>query len=238
MPGIFLTAEWRHLLMVNYVVDPAVLAEYVPADTEIDLWQGRAYVSVVGFRFLKTRVLGVPIPFHRNFDEVNLRFYVRRRCVGEWRKGVVFVKEIVPRRAIAFVARTIYNENYVRHPMRSTVNLRGRVQYEWKHAGEWESLGATVSGEPSLPHPDSEETFISEHYWGYAKQRDGSTIEYGVEHPPWRVWQCENPTLTSQVSKLYGESFAPFLAKAPASAFLAEGSPIVVRRGVRLVDNG
>jgi uncharacterized protein YqjF (DUF2071 family) len=238
VPGIFLTAEWRHLLMLNYVVDPTVLAAHVPAGTEIDLWQGRAYVSVVGFRFLKTRVLGVPIPFHRNFDEVNLRFYVRRQCEGEWRKGVVFMKEIVPRRTIAFVARTFYNENYVRHAMRSTVDLPGRVKYEWKHADAWESLGTTVSGDPSLPHADSEETFISEHYWGYAKQRDGSTVEYGVEHPPWRVWQCENPTLLSQVSKLYGESFAKFLTKPPASAFLAEGSPIIVRRGVRLRNDG
>lgn len=234
MSRVFLTAEWRHLLMVNYVVDPGVLAPLVPAGTELDLWAGRAYASVVGFRFLNTRVLGVPVPFHRDFDEVNLRFYVRRRAGDEWRKGVAFVKEIVPKRAIAFVARTLYNENYVRHPMRSTVSVPGPVRYEWHDAGAWEGVSATAVGEPYAPAADSEETYITEHYWGYARQADGSTVEYGVEHPPWQVWRCEAPALACQVGRLYGEAFVPALSGPPASAFLADGSPVVVRRGVRL----
>jgi uncharacterized protein YqjF (DUF2071 family) len=220
--------------MVNYVVDPAVLGPLVPARTELDLWQGRAYVSVVGFRFLRTRVLGVPVPFHRNFDEVNLRFYVRRRVGDEWRKGVAFVKEIVPRRAIAFVARTLYNENYVRMPMRSAVTLPGPVRYEWWHAGAWEGVSANTVGESTPPNPEAEETFISEHYWGYARQADGSTVEYGVEHMPWRVWRCQDAALSCRAELLYGERFAKVLAGPAASAFMADGSPVFVRRGVRL----
>lgn len=231
-PHIFLTAEWRSLLMVNFVIDPAVLQPLVPHGTELDLWQGRAYVSVVGFRFLNTKVRGLPIPFHRNFDEVNLRFYVRRRQAFAWRKGVAFVKEIVPRRAIAFVARRIYNENYVRYPMRSSGTIPGQVRYEWCRNGTWEGLSATALGEPFVPSPESEETFISEHYWGYAVQRDGSTLEYGVEHPPWRVWRCDDAQLSCDPAALYGEQFAPYLTAAPASAFLAEGSQVIVRRGV------
>src|SRR5262245_21116319 len=196
---IFLTAEWRNLLMLNYLIDPAVLTPSAPDGTELDLWQGRAYVSVVGFRFLNTKVWGLPIPFHRNFDEVNLRFYVRRRIAFGWRTGVAFVKEIVPRRAIAIVARKIYNENYVRHPMRSSATIPGPVQYEWRRDGAWEGLSATAIGKCFAPAADSEETFITEHYWGYAGQRDGSTLEYGVEHPPWRVWRCEEAKLSCDV---------------------------------------
>jgi hypothetical protein len=140
----------------------------------------------------------------------------------------------VPRRAIAFVARTIYNENYVRLPMRSAVTIPGPVRYEWWHRGAWESVSAIATGEPYLPLPDSEETFISEHYWGYACQRDGSTVEYAVEHQPWRVWRCEKAAVACAVTQLYGERFARFLSAPPASAFVAEGSPVVVRRGVRL----
>jgi uncharacterized protein YqjF (DUF2071 family) len=220
--------------MVNFVVDPSVLEPLVPAGTELDLWQGRAYVSVVGFRFLNTRVRGIPVPFHRNFDEVNLRFYVRRRVGSEWRKGVAFVKEIVPRRAIAFVARALYNENYVLMPMRSSVIIPGKVRYEWRHAGAWEGISASVVGKPYRAEFSSEETFITEHYWGYARQRDGSTVEYAVEHEPWRVWRCEDPALACQVARLYGEAFAPFLANRPSSAFVADGSAVVVRKGVRL----
>jgi uncharacterized protein len=220
--------------MVNYVVDPGVLTPLVPAGTELDLWEGRAYVSLVGFRFLNTRVWGVPIPFHRNFDEVNLRFYVRRRVGDEWRTGVTFVKEIVPRRAVAVVAKTLYNENYVRFPMRSTINIPGRVQYEWHHAGAWEGLSANAIGESFAPEADSEEQFITEHYWGYARQRDGTTVEYAVEHAPWQVWRCEAAAFAGQVARLYGEPFVPCLTDPPQSAIVADGSSVIVRKGARL----
>jgi uncharacterized protein YqjF (DUF2071 family) len=229
----FLTAEWRDLLMVNYVVDPTILQPYVPQGTELDFWNGQTFVSIVGFRFLRTRVLCMPIPFHRNFDEVNLRFYVRRQCNGEWLKGVVFVKEIVPKWAVATVARAVYNENYVRLPMRSTVQVPGHVSYEWKHDGEWSSVAAHVAGESYQPSPDSEETFITEHYWGYTRQRDGGTVEYQVEHQPWKVYRCESAMLKCRVAELYGDAFIDTLSKAPSSAFLADGSAVVVRRGVR-----
>src|SRR5918996_5117390 len=123
MASTFLTAEWRDLVMLNYEVDPQVLARRVPPGTELDIWQGRALVSVVGFRFLRTRVLGLPIPFHRDFEEVNLRFYVRRQAEDGWRRGVVFIKEIAPRWAIATVARVVYNENYAARPMRHRIEL-------------------------------------------------------------------------------------------------------------------
>ncbi len=77
-PAPFLTAEWRHLAMLNYEIDPVILRPFVPSGTELDSWNGKTYVSIVGFLFLKTRVRGLAIPFHQNFEEINLRFYVRR----------------------------------------------------------------------------------------------------------------------------------------------------------------
>ncbi len=235
MAKVFLTAEWRNLLMVNYAIEPAILEPFVPAGTELDFWNGRTFVSIVGFQFLRTKVLGVPIPFHRNFDELNLRFYVRRKVDGEWRTGVVFVKEVVPRWAIAFVARTVYNENYVRCPMRSKVSVPGPLRYDWWHANAWDSVSATVVGEPYSPAPDSEETFITEHYWGYARQRDGSTVEYQVTHPAWPVRKCEAATLSCRTAEFYGPTFAPYLAAPPSSAFAVDGSAVAVYRGVRVV---
>ncbi|MEO8195450.1 MAG: DUF2071 domain-containing protein [Thermoanaerobaculia bacterium] len=241
MAARFLTAEWRDLVMLNYEVDPGVLTALVPAGTVLDLWQGRALVSVVGFRFLHTRMLGLAIPGHVNFDEVNLRFYVRNEAPEGWRRGVVFVKEIVPRRAIAWVARTLYNENYVALPMRHDIRQRPdvaarQVAYEWRHGGRWCCAGLTAGATPggaAIPPPDSEATFITEHYWGYVRQRDGGTVEYRVEHPRWRVSAATDVTFECDVAALYGAQFARFLAVPPASAFLAEGSPVTVRRGVR-----
>ena len=237
----FLTAEWRYLAMLQYEVDPAVLRPLVPRGTELDLWQGRALVSVVGFRFLETRTLGAPIPFHRHFDEVNLRFYVRRMGPEGPRRAVVFIREIVPRRAIALVARLCYNEPYVALPMRHTIAMDGaedgkpgRVRYEWLYRGEWAALEVETRGPPARPATGSEEEFISEHYWGYTAQRDGSSLEYRVAHLPWRTWAVERVSLRCDAEQLYGPSFARGLTGPPRSAFLADGSGVAVFRGRRL----
>ncbi|HEU0052240.1 MAG TPA: DUF2071 domain-containing protein [Longimicrobium sp.] len=237
LPGRFLTAEWRWLVMLNFAVEPALLRPLVPRGTELDAWEGRTYASVVGFLFLDTRVMGVPIPLHRDFEEVNLRFYVRRKGPEGWRRGVVFAKEIVPRAAIATVARVLYNEPYVALPMRHRVDIGaegGSAEYGWRLRGRWCSLRAEVRGAPAALVAGSEEEFITEHYWGYTAQRDGGTAEYRVEHPAWRVWRAESAALDADVAALYGEAFAEALSAPPVSALVAEGSPIVVRRGRRI----
>jgi uncharacterized protein YqjF (DUF2071 family) len=234
----FLTAEWRWLVMLNYEMDPALLRPLVPAGTELDAWGGVTYASVVGFLFRRTRVLGIPIPFHRNFEELNLRFYVRRRGPEGWRRGVVFIKEVVPRFAIAAMARLIYNENYVAMPMRHRVDVSaetgGSVEYGWRTGGRWASVRAEVRG-PARPLAEgSEEEFITEHYWGYARQRDGGCVEYQVEHPRWKVWRAESAALDCDIAALYGAAFAGALSAPPRSALVADGSPIIVRQGRRI----
>jgi uncharacterized protein len=236
-PGRFLTAAWRTLVMLNWEVDPGILRPYVPRGTELDAWQGKTFVSAVGFLFLGTRVLGVPVPFHRDFEEVNLRFYVGRQGPEGWRRGVCFIREIVPRRAIAALARWIYNERYVALPMRHRVNLdsaRGEAEYGWAFRGRWNTLRARFAGQPAPLVAGSEEEFITEHYWGYTAQRDGGTVEYRVEHPSWRVWKAGEAALDADVANLYGAEFADALATPPSSAFVADGSPIVVRRARRI----
>ena len=240
MSGTFLTAEWRHLAMLNYEIEPDALRPYVPAGTELDSWDGKYFVSMVGFRFLRTKVLGLSIPFHQNFEEVNLRFYVRRKADEGWRRGVVFIKEIVPRAAIAIVARVIYNENYVAMPMRHHIDMEngslkseGAVEYGWRWMGRWNLLRVETKGEPRCLEKGSEEEFIAEHYWGYAAQRKGGSVEYQVEHPRWRVWQSAKASFDCDSAALYGDRFVECLSAVPHSAFLADGSQVVVRKGER-----
>ncbi len=234
-PRPFLTAEWRHLLMAQYEVDPAILAPHVPAGTELDLWEGRAVVSMVGFRFLNTRVLGVPIPFHRDFDEVNLRFYVVRRMPnGDVRRGAVFVREIVPLPAITVVARVLYNEPYITRPMRSQTSVENGLIYEWRNRGHWDRLSAGAVGEATPMTPGSEAHFIYEHYYGYTVQRNGGVKEYRLEHPPWSVRQVRDVRFECDVAALYGKQWEPFLTRSAVSVFVADGSPVRVFPGVRL----
>ena len=226
----FLTANWRYLAMLNFVVDPKIVAPLVPPGTEIDFENGETFLSVVGFLFLDTRLLGLPIPLHRDFEEVNLRFYVRKKSADTWRRGVVFVRELVPRRAIAVVARTFYGENYVALPMKHQidhVDLKLSVEYAWRRGRKWESLKMSASGEPQVIAAGSHADFITEHYWGYTCVRAGCS-EYRVEHPRWKIWNADTFELSADVASLYGEQFADSLTAAPRSAFIADGSPIEV----------
>jgi uncharacterized protein YqjF (DUF2071 family) len=230
----FLTAEWRDLVMLNYEVEPALLSSFIPTGTELDLWDGKVFVSLVGFRFLNTKVRGIPIPFHRNFDEVNLRFYVRRTVGDEIRRGVVFIKEIVPRWAIAAVARSVYNERYVALPMSHQVKLSASsqvVEYGWRSRVGWSRISISAEGSPELPVEKSQEEFITEHFWGYSAQTNGTTMEYRVAHPRWRVWSGRGAKFEGDVAELYGRDLAVILTGPPSSAFLAEGSGITVFRG-------
>ena len=229
----FLTAEWRSLAVLNYEIEAGALVPFVPRGTELDDWNGRTFVSVVGFLFLDTRIRGIRVPFHGRFEEVNLRFYVRRRAEEGRRRAVVFVKELVPRAAIAWVARTLYNERYFALPMgheRST----DAVAYWWGKGSRRGSIELVAQGMPILVQEGTEEEFITEHYWGYAKQRDGGTLEYRVEHPRWKVRAASRAALSCDVEKLYGAAFVKALSGPPVSAFLAEGSPVSVYAGKRL----
>ena len=234
----FLTAEWRNLVLLNYEVAPRLLSPFLPPGTELDSWNTKTFVSLVGFQFLNTRILGVQIPFHTNFDEVNLRFYVRRQIGAEIRRGVAFIREIVPRRAIASIACVSYNEKYVALPMAHKIepSADGGIAalYRWKSEGEWSEISFVSLGKSEPLQEGSEAHFIAEHYWGYATQRDGGCVEYGVTHPSWKVWAAARAAFHGRTEKLYGPDFAEILRGNPTSAFLADGSEISVMRGHRL----
>jgi uncharacterized protein len=235
MPRIFLTAEWINLLMLNYAVDPALLKRFVPSGTELDSYAGKTYISLIGFQFNRTRMLGFAIPFHQDFEEVNVRFYVHHGP----KKGVVFIKELVPKRAIAAVARFAFNENYVRVPMSHRIETRSdgeiaTAEYAWRAGREPCMMTIETDGPSYLPAEGSESQFITEHYWGYAAQRDGGCIEYEVQHPRWPVWNARRSGFSGDATTLYGAEIAAVLTREPDSAFLAKGSVVTVSKGTRI----
>lgn len=232
----FLTAQWRELMMINWPIAPDRVEPWVPAGCEVDCYQGRTFASLVAFQFLDTRVLGLPIPGHIDFEEVNLRLYVKRTTPdGELRRGVVFVREIVPRRMIAWVARAVYGEPYVRMPMshqRSELaDGRLQIRYCW---GDHRLDGGAAAARRDLV-PGSEQHFMAEHYWGYTARR-GGTSQYRVDHPPWRWRELESLQIDVDMGSLYGQAWADLTASKPSSQFLAEGSAISVEHCGRIKD--
>jgi uncharacterized protein YqjF (DUF2071 family) len=227
----FLTAEWRKLVFANYVIDKDVLKTYLPYGTELDLWNGNCYVSLIGFMFVYTNLLGIKIPFHINFEEVNLRFYVRHLQNGEWKRGVVFIKEIVPKRALTFVANTIYKENYETMPMNHHWHANDKyrtIQYRWKKGNKWNLIQVQAGLEALTIEPDSETEFITEHYWGYARVNGGQTNEYQVTHPKWLVYEVQEFAIDVAFGEVYGPTFNFLNTLQPTSVMLADGSNITI----------
>jgi uncharacterized protein YqjF (DUF2071 family) len=245
----FLTAAWRDFLMLSYEIEPAVLRPFIPHGTELDDWQGRTFVSLVGFRFCDARLFGIRIPGHQEFAEVNLRFYVRRSIDGQWRRGVVFLRELAAKRCVAIVARWFYGERFRRVPMTCRHNRidRGsivanegialpaprKIAYAWRDRGCDYRLAGETHGDSHLPEPNSLAEFIVDHYWAYTATARGAAFEYLVPHPPWRIAEAESE-FTGDAYRQYGPRFAPYLRGTPASAFWATGSNVSVFRGTNL----
>jgi hypothetical protein len=242
----FLTAQWRQLVVFSFVVEPELLRPYRPKGVEIDSFFGRVYASLVAFRFERTRVLGWPIPFHQTFPEVNLRFYVRRRVGRKWRRGVVFVREIVGRRAVALVARWFYNERYVVLPVAHRAEVldsaeggKRRIEYRWRTGERVHVAWGETCGVPHLPEAGTLERYLTENYWGFGMSRRGEGREFRVAHPPWRIWTGCPATLDWDPSRLYPPPLAEALCVPPANVFVADGSAVTVFRQTSLAgDSG
>jgi uncharacterized protein YqjF (DUF2071 family) len=236
MTSTFLTAEWGKLIMANYVVAEDLLQPYLPLGTQLDRYDGRCYVSLVGFLFQNTRLRSVPIPFHRTFEEVNLRFYVQHTTSdGKRRRGVVFISEFVPRLALTLVANTLYGENYVTLPTShywKEDSENRTVAYRWGRDYE-NLLAVTTALNPQPIVTGSAEEFFTEHYWGYTK-RGNKTSEYEVLHPRWKIYPVFEPLINVDFGHLYGSRFASLSNRTPESILLAEGSEVEVRTGERI----
>ncbi|MDB9732580.1 DUF2071 domain-containing protein [Polaribacter sp.] len=227
----FLKAEWRKLAFANYEVDPNVLAPYVPQGTELDLWEGKCFVSLIGFIFLNTKIFGIKVPFHNTVEEVNLRFYVKRFENNTWKRGAVFIKEIVSKPMLTFVANTIYNEHYETMPMKYNweENSKNRsVAYYWRKNKIWQFFKITAALQRTEIEENSATEFITEHYWGYAKVNDTITNEYEVTHPRWKQYSVESADIQVDFELVYGKDFEFLNHVKPTSIMLIEGSRITI----------
>ncbi|WP_119793085.1 YqjF family protein [Flavobacterium anhuiense] len=233
----FLKAEWKNLALFNYEVHAKILEKYLPVGTEIDIWNNKCYVSLVGFMFKNTKVLGVKVPFHIDFEEVNLRFYVKKFENAEWKRGVVFIKEIVPKKAITYIANTLYQEHYETQKMRHEIHENENANtfiYQWKNGKEWNTIEIETKKNLSKIEIDSEAEFITEHYFGYTKINEETTFEYEVTHPRWEQFEVLNHRIDIDFEKNYGNDFKSLQTQKPTSVFLAEGSKITVKNKKKL----
>lgn len=231
MSKTFLTARWEHLLMANYKIAPYLLQPYLPHGIELDTYNGSAYLSLVGFMFNNTSIFKIPIPFFGSFEEINLRFYVKRIDGVEVKRGVVFVNETVPFKAVALLANWLYKEHYIAIPTKHAFKaseLADDLQYEWKRNGRWNRFQATVSNISEAMQPGSIEEFIFEHYYGYNKLNQELSQEYRVNHPRWEINKVMDYKIDCDFKTMYGDDFSVLNGIQPDSVIMSSGSGVTI----------
>ena len=230
MSNTFLKASWENLVMANYEVDPSILAPYLPNGVELDFFNNKTYVSLVGFMFKKTSLFGVPIPFFGSFEEINLRFYVKRIEGKKIKKGVVFINETVPFKIVAFLANKLYKEHYISIPTKNSIDIaeHKNIQYEWKMNEKWNSITVKSDANKYKIEPLSIDEFIFERYFGYTKLSPSSTQEYRIHHPKWNTHKILNYAIDCDFGPMYGNAFAGLNNQTPNSIIMAEGSQVTV----------
>lgn len=228
----FLTARWENIIMANYAVPVEILTPYLPQGCELDLFQNKAYVSLVGFMFEKTNLFKIPIPLLGTFEEINLRFYVLRKEDGKIKRGVVFINETIPYKVVAWVANKMYHEHYTTIPTKHSISINStnkKILYKWFINQQWNSISVDASSTKEAMQKHSFEEFIFEHYYGYTKIDEAITEEYQINHPRWNINKINAFDINCDFEKMYGKQFS-FLNKAqPEAVFLAEGSAISIK---------
>lgn len=231
MTDTFLSARWENLIMANYAVNPDVLKPYLPNGVELDFYNDKTYVSLVGFMFKKTSLFNIPIPFLGTFEEINLRFYVKRVEGNSIKRGVVFINETVPYKAVAWLANKLYKEHYIAIPTKNEIaitNLSKNIKYEWKINNEWNHISVNTAAEKEQMLHGSIEEFIFEHYYGYTKINNQHSQEYKVNHPRWLVNKVKDYSIVCNITAMYGADFSFLNNHQPGSVIVAEGSPVTV----------
>ncbi len=223
----FLTARWEHLIVASYAVPEPLLRPLLPPGMDLDFQDGKCFASLVGFQFLDTRVLGVSWPAHRDFAEWNLRFYVRRGPV----RGVVFVREFVPKPIVAVVARLIYNEPY--RVARITGAIKSEpptvtVSYTLRRGSRSHSLWVAADPESRPIQPGSREDFFLNQSWGFGTSRRGRRLQYEVVHPPWEIFPIRESVIDVSWGEMYGPEWSVMEGVQPVCVALAKGSPVSV----------
>jgi len=230
-PKVFLTAHWHHLVSVNYVVEPHLLEPYLPYGTILDSHNGLHYVSLVAFKYDDTKLRGVPVPWHTSFEEINLRFYVKRLLPdGTWRSGVAFTQLFFPKRTLKWIANSVYKENYLARKMRSNILFDNNVlvaEYELKW-DDWHGVFVSADATSRPFKPKSIEAFFNEHLYGYAQVKKTKSTEYKIKHPPWEIYPVKESTISLDFEKLFGKSFGCLNNQEPTSVLLSKGSYVSV----------
>ena len=237
---VLMTARFSEVVAVNFQIDPKVLAPRIPKGLELDFYKGETYVSLVAMMLRDVRVWGIPIHIATGFEELNMRFYVRRKDGDGYQRGACFIKDYVSSGAAAWILGSLFKADF--HKIKMKHDNTGfaddgesvpSVDYRWKVGDHWNRLRIKARSKVQKTGSDTKVGFILNHNNEYSS-RKGKTLEYRATHPTWTVWDAAQANFTCDVKTLFGQEFEKPLSKRPASVFVASGSDFTIYKPTTL----
>jgi hypothetical protein len=223
-----MTASWKRLINMTYAVSPELLLPHVPAGVTLDCIDGKAFVGLVPFSFENVTMNRLRIPFHQSFPEINLRFYVKHR-LG---RGVVFLRECAPKRAVVWLARKKYNEPYCCKKMKEKVRMFTDGTFSVAHSlwsnGIKNTVEVTARTTPVFPDKNSSAHYFKELELGFGIAHNKQTMLYRIHHPEWEVFPVVSYALNMNFGAVFGEKWAFLSAEKPLDVSLVKGSAVTV----------
>lgn len=217
--------SWQDLLFAHWPVPAATLRSLVPAELEIQEFDGTSWVGVVPFRM--TGVMRRPwpdLPWLSAFPELNVRLYV----VRDGKPGVWFLSLDATNALAVWAARRFFFLPYFRAAM--SLNDDGHTIHYRSRRRDAEFTGSyRPISEPYLAAPGSLEHWLTERYCLYARRSDGSLWRNEVHHLPWPLQSAEATIERNTMLETHGIS----VSGAPLLHF-ARRLDVVVWNGERL----
>ena len=191
MPWI-MTQTWLDVLFAHWAVEPGLLRARVPAELELDLFDGQAWLGIVPFRMSNVAPRAIPaLPKMSAFPELNVRTYVR---VGD-KPGVFFFSLDATNVVAVGIAKSVFSLPYYAASMQVAAD-NGSIRYCSQRTAPGAPAAELVgsyhpAGDVFQASPGSLAYFLTERYCLYTVDDDRQTFRLEIHHPPWPLQKAE-----------------------------------------------
>jgi uncharacterized protein YqjF (DUF2071 family) len=196
--------SWHDLLFAHWPLDPDVLARRIPAEFNLDLFDGKAWLAVVPFYMTDVAMRGTPaLPWISSFPELNVRTYVR----VDDKPGVFFFSLDAGNRLAALAAWWVFRLPYFSADMtayRSPEEVRYRSRRrQAERTAEFEAMYRPV-GPVFTAREGSLDYFLTERYCLYACDRKTRPYRLEIHHRPWMLQSATAEFFRNTMARVNG----------------------------------
>jgi uncharacterized protein YqjF (DUF2071 family) len=196
--------EWTDAVFLHWRIPEAVAAAHLPAGVVPDLFDGSAWVGLIGFQLRRAGLgNGPPIPYFGDFNEINVRLYSRE---PDGTRGVVFLSLDASRLAPVLAAR-VAGIPYVwsRASFRAPAETDRITGYSVRRFRGGARSDFAVSPELDAEAADPLSVHLTARFGAHARFR-GRTLYIPNTHGPWPLYRAQLVLVQDQLVRATGIS--------------------------------